>query len=214
MAKKTDKPMSKREQKQARRIKKIRQQRLKTAAVLGIIALVIGGFIALGFALDWWDYKPTSTAHVSISVDGYEDALHVELYGNDAPETVEAFLELANHGHFNGKSLDMLLDGNMIGCDAGEEITIDGEFKDNGVKNRVLHKNGTLTMLLPDENDLNSANGSFGILLSETPELDGSRAAFGRVTSLDVLAQIVKDMKENGAAPKITGISSHDSHSH
>lgn len=211
MAKKNDKPMSNRERKLARRAKKIRQQRLKTAAVIAAIALVIGGFIGLGFVLDWWAYQPTATYHASIEVENY-GSLHVALYGNDAPETVETFLELAEHGHFDGKSLAMLLDENMIVCDAGEEVRIAGEFKDNGVKNRVSHKLGTLTMLLPDENDPDSANGSFGILVGDAPELDGNRAAFGCIDNTEILDNILKDMRDDGAIPKITSISSHHSH--
>ena len=211
MANKTEKTMSRREQKLARRAKKIRQQRIKTAAIIGAIVLVIGGFVALGFALDWWAYQPTATHHASIEVENY-GSLHVALYGNDAPKTVEAFEELAEHGHFDGKSLSLLLGSNMIACNAGDEITIDGEFEENGVKNRVLHKKGTLSMLLPDATAPNSANGSFCILTDDMPELDGSRTAFGRVDSLDVLDKIVKDMEENGVIPKIKSVSLHHSH--
>ncbi|MBR6680242.1 MAG: peptidylprolyl isomerase [Clostridia bacterium] len=203
--------MSKRERANARRAKKIRQQRLKAAAVIAVIVLVIGGFVALGFVLDWWAYQPKVTYHASIEVENY-GSLHVSLYGKDAPETVDAFIELAEHGHYNGKSFGSLLDGNMIACDAGDEITIVGEFEDNGVKNRAPHKRGTLSMLLPDAEDPDSANGSFAILTKDMSELDESRAAFGRVTEgLDILDKMVEDM-ENGKSPKITSISLHHAH--
>lgn len=203
--------MSKRELANARRAKKIRQQRLKAAAVILVIALVIGGFVGLGFALGWWDYQPTATMHVAIELDNGE-SLHVELYGNDAPETVEAFVELVNHGHFNGSPLELLLDGKLLACDAGEEITIAGEFKNNGVKNRVPHKAGTLTMILADENDPDSANGSFGILLDEAPELDENRAAFGRIDNVEALNKLITNIDAGKELPSIKSISAHHSH--
>ena len=203
--------MSKRERANARRAKQKRIQRLKTAAVIVAIAIVIGGFVALGFTLGWWDYQPTVTYHAAIEVEGY-GTLHVALYGDDAPETVNSFIELAEHGHYNGKTFDSLLEGNMIACTTGSDTKIVGEFEENGTKNRALHKRGTLSMLLPDADDPDSANGAFAILTEDMSELDGNRAVFGGLTDgLDVLDDIVKDI-ESGKSPKITSVSLHHAH--
>ena len=83
------------------------------------------------------------------------------------------------------------------------------------MENNVPFIKGTLAMTLPDAANPNSANGSFFILGENERGLKGSYAAFGRLTdedSMELLDKIYKDMKNSGAAPKITAITVHASH--
>lgn len=206
----TQAKLEKERAKKAKRIKRIVKQAVAFALAL---VICVGGITGLGFAFGWWDYTPTPTYHASIEVEGY-GALHVELYGNDAPNTVAQFKKLADSKHFNGKSFDSLFGEAGIQCSSGGATPITGEFKSNGVDNKITFTKGTLAMLLPTEGNPNSANGSFFILTENERSLKGEYAAFGRVTeeSMELLEKIAEDMKESGAKPKITSVSVHAAH--
>lgn len=206
----TQAKIEKEKAKKAKRIKRI----VKEIVIYALIVIVAAGsFTGLGFAFGWWDYAPTSTYHATIEVEGY-GTLHVELYGNDAPKSVEKFVSLANGKKYDGKSFSSLFGEVGIQCAAGDGAAIVGEFKDNGVENKTPFIKGTLAMTLPDANNPNSANGSFFILGENERGLKGSYAAFGKVTedSMEILDKICEDMEKNGAKPKITAVTVHASH--
>ena len=89
------------EKKQAKEAKaaeiKRKEQTAKTVKLVAIWAggalLLIALVVGLLFALGVFDYVPEATYHASFTFsDG--NTIHVELYGNDAPETVEHFIDL------------------------------------------------------------------------------------------------------------------------
>ena len=115
-------------------------------AVLLIAALVV----SLGFVFGWWDDNPNKdfkvTHHATIKIKDY-GTLHVELYGEEAPITVENFVALANKGFYDDLTFHRIMDGFMAqgGCpygtgtgDSGKDIK--GEFIANGVQNDVKHR--------------------------------------------------------------------------
>ena len=203
-----------------------RQKRRRMNAVKDILLLllitgvVIGGFIGLLFAAGVFDYHPQVTADILITIENY-GSLHIELYGNDAPETVENFLSLVNKGYYNGKSIFKLADDlAYMGSETASATVIKGEFKENGFSNKISHKRGTLSMVRSGEG--NSDSSQFFIVKKDSPELNGKYAAFGKVTDgMEVIDSICKDIKtdENGNIakedqPKITSISTHAPHNH
>ncbi len=213
------KPLTKKE---LRDLEKKKKRRIKNA--IGIVSgiLILGIFIGILFAAGVFDYQPQSTYDVLITIENY-GSVHVELYGNDAPETVEHFLKLADDGYYKGKTIFKLFDDLMYMGDKNASDTesgIKGEFSANGVKNKISHKRGILSMARGEAAD--SAYGQFFIVTKDSPELDGKYAAFGKITSgMEVIDNIYNSLKtdENGMIaedkqPKITSISSHASHSH
>ena len=198
--------------KKAKRNKKIL---INVITILIILAALAGGFIGIGYAFGWFDYQPKATDHVTISIEGYGD-LHVELYGNDAPKTVEAFVELVLTEHYDRTWVDSVVDSNQLFIDEGDyKRTIKGEYADNGFNNKILFKEGTLYMTRADESDPNSADGAFMILTEDRRDLDGKYAAFGRVTEgFEILDMIALHMQDNPykLGPTITSISTHAAH--
>ena len=193
----------------AKRTKRI----VKEISTYAIVFVIIAGmFTGLGFIFGWFNYSPTTTAHALIEVEGY-DALHVELYGEDAPKSVEAFLDLVKNKQYDGKKFDELFGESGISCSISNTKKITGEFEANGVENKVPFIKGTLAMQLPVEGNNNSANGSFFILNENEKSLKGNYAAFGRVqnASAETLEAIFEAI-EGGADLKITSITTHDSH--
>ena len=207
--------------KQSEKTKKL----VKTIALATLITVfVIGAIIAGLYFMGAFDYVPDGTSDVLISFDGGKGSLHVELYGNDAPNTVARFLALAKNNYFNGKAINAYKDGNLY--IATEESPtgskIDGEFSANGKENKIPFEVGTLVMARGD--DYNSAYGAFFIVTTDTDvkALAGKYAAFGKITDgMDAIEAIIAGLNPdaNGNIPeseqvKITGISEHASHSH
>ena len=186
-----------------------------SAIIAGCIAVIIG-FLAL---VGVFSYTPEATNHASVILSNGQ-SFHIELYGNDAPETVKHFIDLCEDGYFNEKSLHTLTNGLLYGGSAtadGGKDGIKGEFSDNGVENRVKMKKGVVAMARGESND--SAYGQFFLLTKNNSSIEGKYAAFGKITDLEVLRELVKsiEVSSNGSvenAPTIKSISFHDAHEH
>lgn len=218
----TDKTLQKKaeanKQKKAAKTKKT----VKSVAVTSAVALVIlAALFAVLYFGGAFDYIPEATEHVTITLDGYSTSLHVELYGEDAPETTKHFKSLTSGHYYDGKTLTAYKDGNLyFGEESSGNGGIKGEFADNGTKNKIPFKEGTLVMARGEGYD--SAYGRFFIVTEDTDisSLKGSYAAFGRVTGgMEIIEEIVSKLNvgTDGSIPaaeqtKITSISAHDSH--
>ena len=216
----TEKRRAAEEQKaEQKRIEK-QQKTIKTVAIwaggtLAVMAIILGTLFAIGM----FDYTPEVTYHASFSFsDG--STVHIELYGNDAPETVKSFIDLCESKYFNGMTVRELIGGMMtvgsINADGGDK-GIKGEFSQNGVDNKVPMKKGTV--ILNRGLTYDSGYGQFCILTENKPEFMGKYAAFGRVTDMSVVENMIKKLSvgANGAvdessAPRITGVSLHEAH--
>src|SRR6202023_2826379 len=121
----------------------------------------------------------------------------VELYDEDAPQTVANFLRYVDEGFFDGTIFHRIVPGFVIqGGGFTEDMTqkrtkppVKNEA-DNGLKN----SRGTLSMART--NDINSATSQFFVNLKDNDFLDHSRGNFGyavfaRVTEgMDVVDKI------------------------
>lgn len=110
----------------------------------------------------------------------------VELDADNAPITVTNFIKLVNEGFYNNLTFHRIIKGFMVqGGDplhngtGGSSNTIKGEFKNNGVNNKITHKRGVISMARSLNKD--SASSQFFIMHADEPHLDGDYAAFGIV---------------------------------
>lgn len=216
--------------KKAQRVNKILIPTLIAVAAIVALALIIWGVVSLVKYIQANDSIPdlTVTHHASLEIEGY-GTVHIELYGNEAPETVANFVKLANEGFYDGLTFHRIMDGFMaqgggFDKDGNEKDadTIYGEFKANGFNNNIPHVAGTISMART--NVYNSASSQFFIVdetsANNSYSLDGKYAAFGKVTSgLDIINKLCDEIKtgENGAVdvanrPVIKSISIHASH--
>ena len=219
----TEKTVAKRtaEEKKALESKAKRTRRIIVAGVL--TALFITAVILSGFLFDVYEYVPKVTSHTSIALsDG--TTLHAELYGSDAPKTVAHIEKLAGASYFTGKSILSYKDGIIyLGDDdkGNPSLGIEGEFKENGIKNKVEFTRGTLVMARDE--GYNTGYAQIMILTEDMPELEGKYAAFGFITDgLDELIETLEgggvyyengtDGKITAGAPTISSFSSHASH--
>ena len=144
--------------------------------------------------------------HVEITIKDY-GTVKLELDPNEAPVSVENFINLASEGFYDGLTFHRIMDGFMIqgGADMSADLQpIVGEFTSNGYENNISHTEGVISMARTQ--DPNSATSQFFITVADDTFLDGNYAAFGRVTEgLDICKKIAKDAQpidDNGTIPE------------
>ena len=118
----------------------------------------------------------------------------IELYNDVAPNTVANFISLANKGYYDGLTFHRIINGFMMqGGDpkgngtGGPGYAIKGEFKINGIENKLSHTDGVISMgrrSMPYD----SAGSQFFICNTDCQFLDGQYASFGKVIEgLDIV---------------------------
>lgn len=125
------------------------------------------------------------THYATIDIEGYGE-IKLELYGEEAPITVENFVSLAKDGFYDGLVFHRIMSNFMIQgggfYENGYEKdapSIKGEFMANGVYNPIPHVRGVISMARTDVMD--SASSQFFIMHETSPHLDYYYAAFGKV---------------------------------
>ncbi|MFI5050533.1 MAG: peptidylprolyl isomerase [Gaiellales bacterium] len=126
----------------------------------------------------------------SATIETNHGSIQLELFDEEAPQTVANFRTLASEGFYNGLVFHRVIGNFMIqgGCPngtgtGGPGYTFDDEFNEHPIVR------GTLAMANAGPN----TNGSqFFIVTAEaTPWLDGKHTAFGRVLDgMDVVDTI------------------------
>ena len=123
--------------------------------------------------------------------------IFVELYEDDAPNTVANFIELAEKGFYKGMAFHRIINGFMAqgGCPNSKRNATGtpgtggpGYTFDNEISSRRHDSRGILSMANAGPN----TNGSqFFLCFKETPWLDGKHTVFGKVTKgLEVLDKL------------------------
>ena len=185
------------EEAKARKLAKKKSAKLAliiTAAILGV-GLIVGAVFGIGYGFFGWGEPSqnfTATHHATIVVKDY-GTIHLELYGEEAPITVENFVSLAEDGFYDGLTFHRIIEDFMAqggGNEDAELTPIKGEFSDNGVDNGILHRRGVISMARTSVYD--SATSQFFIVHKTSKNnslaLDGQYAAFGKVTEgMDVV---------------------------
>lgn len=121
----------------------------------------------------------------------------IELDPDNAPNTVNNFIDLAGKGFYDGLSFHRVIPGFMIqgGCPLGSGTggpgyKIKGEFSGNDFENKLTFERGVIAMARSQQPD--SAGSQFFITVADTPHLNGQYAAFGKVIEgMDEVDRIV-----------------------
>ena len=176
-----------------------------------ILVLILLGVVCFG-VIKKLTYKPENPI-ATITFEGYEEPIVVELYPEYALNTVKNFIALSNNGFYDGLKIHRVekyviqggdpngngsggptlsaIDKNIEeGTEADEEYTIPGEFKANGYENPIVHDKGVISMARTDygtvelaEESYNSAGSQFFICTEYMPSWNGQYAAFGKMIS-------------------------------
>ena len=178
--------------------------------ICAVLALVL--LCAIPLTMTSCKEEEVANYYADIEVENY-GTITVKLYGQQAPITVNNFVNLAKSGFYDGLTFHRIIKGFMIqGGDplgngtGGSSEKIFGEFSENGyTENKLTHTRGVISMAR-NGFSYNSASSQFFIVHEDSPHLDGKYAAFGEVVSgMEIVDQICKDAKptdDNGTIKK------------
>lgn len=182
----------------------------KNGLILSVIALIfvliLGGFLVYGY-YQKATYK-LQRPIVSMDIKDY-GTIKIELYPDMAPNTVKNFIKLINDGYYNGLTFHrveetLIQGGDTAGDGTGQtELSINGEFKQNGYDNEMKFERGTLGLarqdftyyssISPDliEKGYNSGYAQFFIMAEDVESFNGYYTAFGKVIEgMDIVDKI------------------------
>ncbi|WP_217703277.1 peptidylprolyl isomerase [Piscibacillus halophilus] len=119
------------------------------------------------------------------------EQINIELFEEDAPNTVQNFVKLAEKGFYDGLTFHRVIPNFVIqgGCPTGDGTggpgyTIKCETEGNPNK----HERGSLSMAHAGKD---TGGSQFFICHSAQPHLDGNHTVFGKVTEgLDVVDRV------------------------
>ncbi len=178
-------------------------------AVLVMIGMVVFGYIQKA---TFQEKNPVAT----MEVENF-GTVKIELYPDQAPQSVANFIALANRGFYDDLTFHrivkdfMIQGGDKEGTGKGSakisnirdlkkddqgketetdrEYVIKGEFISNGVNNTLKMTEGVLAMARSTLND--SASSQFFIVTKDTDSINGQYAGFGKVIEgMDVVHKI------------------------
>ena len=155
-------------------------------------------------------HKDTNPVVTMTMEDGSQ--VLIELFPEQAPNTVNNFISLVSKGFYDGLTFHRIIAGFMIqGGDpdgtgfGGVDYSIKGEFAQNGFDNPVKHERGTLSMARSPKPD--SAGSQFFICHAAPSHLDGQYAAFGQVIKgldvVDKIASVKTDANDKPLEPVV-----------
>ena len=116
--------------------------------------------------------------------------IHIDLFDEDAPETVKNFITLAEKGYYNGLSFHRVIPDFMVqgGCPEGTGTGGPG-YNIKCEINSQKHIPGTLSMAHAGKD---TGGSQFFITHTNTAHLDGVHTVFGRTADMAVVNAIVK----------------------
>lgn len=150
----------------------------------------------------WSKDSVRKLAMMEVAFGGLRDTVMIELYSNDAPQTVANFINHCDSGFYNGLAFHRAIEGFLV--QTGDPLTSDesarekwgtgGEDKTIPAEIKRPHRIGSVAMARRSDkvNPARRSNGSqFYVALGNYAALEGKYTVFGQVVSgLDVLKHI------------------------
>ncbi len=114
-------------------------------------------------------------------------SIEIEFYRNDAPKTVENFVQLAKRGYYNGVLFHRVISGFMIqggdptGTGSGGESIYGAKFNDEINKDAEIYKTGYKRGVVAMANAGPNTNGSQFFIMHKDGSLPPAYTIFGHV---------------------------------
>ena len=193
---------------------------IRIISIIAIIA-VLAGIVYVSYGIYKKSTEEIKNPIATVEVEGY-GTIKIELYPEQAPNTVTNFIKLANNGFYDGLTFhrtipDFMIqggdkEGNGTGTPklsdldsslASTEYSIKGEFIANKFKkNKIKLERGVIAMARSDYSSISStlttkgydsAGSQFFIVQKDQSSLDGLYAGFGKVIEgLEVVDKIAE----------------------
>ena len=121
--------------------------------------------------------------------------INIELFSNDAPNTVNNFTKLISEGFYDGLAFHRVIPGFMAqgGCpntragSSGIPGTGGPGYKINCEINTNKHLKGSLSMAHAGKN---TGGSQFFIVYEAQPHLDGVHTVFGKTDDMDIVLKL------------------------
>ena len=160
-----------------------------------ISIVIISGFAGSVFAQQIIQLPPQEFSqeeidkmkHTAVYIGMHEGSFLIELFPEDAPNTVDRFLKLIESGYYDGTVFHRIIPGFMIqGGDPntkGSDRSLWGQggpgYQINEEFNGIQHDRGIVSMARGEHQD--TAGSQFFIIHRDSNFLDGEYTAFGRI---------------------------------
>ena len=126
--------------------------------------------------------------------------INIELFSNDAPNTVNNFTKLISEGFYDGLAFHRVIPGFMAqgGCpntragSSGMPGTGGPGYKINCEINSNKHLKGSLSMAHAGKN---TGESQFFIVYEAQPHLDGVHTVFGKTDDMDIVLKLTNGSK-------------------
>ena len=127
-------------------------------------------------------------------------AINIELFSNDAPNTVNNFIKLISEGFYDGLAFHRVIPGFMAqgGCPntregaSGMPGTGGPGYKIKCEINSNKHLKGSLSMAHAGKN---TGGSQFFIVYESQPHLDGVHTVFGKTEDMDIVLKLTNGSK-------------------
>ncbi|MBN1449308.1 MAG: peptidylprolyl isomerase [Bacteroidetes bacterium] len=134
--------------------------------------------------------------------------IEIEFFREDAPKTVENFVQLAKRGYFDGIIFHRVISGFVIqggdptGIGTGGESIYGKKFADEIDRNSQLYKTGYKRGIVAMANSGPNTNGSQFFIMHQDNELPPNYTIFGRVVNgMDTVDKIATTPTGRGDRP-------------
>ncbi|MGI8788858.1 MAG: peptidylprolyl isomerase [Pyrinomonadaceae bacterium] len=141
-----------------------------------------------------------------VKFDTEAGVIELEMYPENAPESVRNFLNLAATGAFDTTTFSRVVPNFIIQGGSiftrekiSPELNLRARRTIPDEPSQIRHERGIISMARPEQP--NSATTDFFILVSAAPNLDGDFAAFGRVTRGMETVDAINKMPVEGEKP-------------
>ena len=126
--------------------------------------------------------------------------INIELFSNDAPNTVNNFTKLISEGFYDGLAFHRVIPGFMAqgGCpntragSSGMPGTGGPGYNINCEINSNKHLKGSLSMAHAGKN---TGGSQFFIVYESQPHLDGVHTVFGKTEDMDIVLKLTNGSK-------------------
>lgn len=162
-----------------------------------IFLISIGSVMVIFYGFKYKEPFVEEWVHPIVTVQlGNESYFKIELYPEEAPNTVSNFIDLIRVKFYDGLSFTKLIpdyliqSGDHIGNGTGfPGYFIPSECKENGFDNQLVFEEGIVCMARGAK--FNTEGSQFFVLLTKDRYIEGDYTAFGKVIEgIDVLKEI------------------------
>jgi cyclophilin family peptidyl-prolyl cis-trans isomerase len=183
---------------------------LKLVPIVAAVCVLAAGCSSSGNSKVPAGAKSSGGKHATIETD--KGAIEIEFLESDAPQAVENFRLLAEHGYYDGLTFHRIVKGFMIqggdptGTGSGGESAWGEAFPDNINQQSSLYQGGYKRGILAYANSGPNTNGSQFFIMHMDYELAPNYVMFARVTSgmttVDAIADTRTSLGDDGAMSK------------